>query len=157
MQGTSTKAALVSTNSITQGEQVAAIWKPMFENFGMKFDFAWRTFRWDSEANIKAHVHCVIIGFSCKKECHTDSQAAKAAISITSMQNEAKPHSELLTQFQKESKKDFPLGKSNPCGNKKIFLNESQFIEAKNINGYLLDTPNIFIEKTRNRFVMCHR
>lgn len=147
MQGTQIKAALVSTNSITQGEQVAAIWKPMFEHFGLHFDFAYRTFRWDSEANIKAHVHCVIIGFSCKKECHTDSQAAKAAISITSMQNEAKPHSELLTQFQKESKKDFPLGKSNPCGNKKIFLNESQFIEAKNINGYLLDAPDIFIEK----------
>ena len=127
MQGTQIKAALVSTNSITQGEQVAAIWKPMFEHFGMHFDFAYRTFRWDSEANIKAHVHCVIIGFSCKKECHTDS--------------------ELLTQFQKESKKDFPLGKSNPCGNKKIFLNESQFIEAKNINGYLLDAPDIFIEK----------
>ena len=147
MQGTQIKAALVSTNSITQGEQVAAIWKPMFEHFGMHFDFAYRTFRWDSEANIKAHVHCVIIGFSCKKARHTDSQAAKAAISITSMQNEAKPHSELLTQFQKESKKDFPLGKSNPCGNKKIFLNESQFIEAKNINGYLLDAPDIFIEK----------
>lgn len=127
MQGTQIKAALVSTNSITQGEQVAAIWKPMFEHFGMHFDFAYRTFRWDSEANIKAHVHCVIIGFSCKKECHTDS--------------------ELLTQFQKESKKDFPLGKSNPCDNKKIFLNESQFIEAKNINGYLLDAPDIFIEK----------
>ena len=149
MQGTQIKAALVSTNSITQGEQVAAIWKPMFEQFGLHFDFAYRTFRWDSEANIKAHVHCVIIGFSCKKECHTDSQAAKAAISITSMQNEAKPHSELLTQFQKESKKDFPLGKSNPCGNKKIFLNESQFIEAKNINGYLLDAPDIFIENSK--------
>ena len=149
MQGTQIKAALVSTNSITQGEQVAAIWKPMFEQFGMHFDFAYRTFRWDSEANIKAHVHCVIIGFSCKKECHTDSQAAKAAISITSMQNEAKPHSELLTQFQKESKKDFPLGKSNPCGNKKIFLNGSQFIEAKNINGYLLDAPDIFIENSK--------
>lgn len=149
MQGTQIKAALVSTNSITQGEQVAAIWKPMFEQFGMHFDFAYRTFRWDSEANIKAHVHCVIIGFSCKKECHTDSQAAKAAISITSMQNEAKPHSELLTQFQKESKKDLPLGKSNPCGNKKIFLNESQFIEAKNINGYLLDAPDIFIENSK--------
>ena len=149
MQGTQIKAALVSTNSITQGEQVAAIWKPMFEHFGLHFDFAYRTFRWDSEANIKAHVHCVIIGFSCKKECHTDSQAAKAAISITSMQNEAKPHSELLTQFQKESKKDFPLGKSNPCGNKKIFLNESQFIEAKNINGYLLDAPDIFIENSK--------
>ena len=59
-----TRAALVSTNSITQGEQVTAIWKPMFEKFGIHFDFAHRTFRWDSEASLKAHVHCVIIGFS---------------------------------------------------------------------------------------------
>ena len=64
MQGTSIKAALVSTNSITQGEQVAAIWKPLFEKFGIIINFAHRTFRWDSEASIKAHVHCVIIGFS---------------------------------------------------------------------------------------------
>ena len=60
------KAALVSTNSITQGEQVAAIWQPLFERFGLQIDFAYRTFRWDSEADIKAHVHCVIIGFSLK-------------------------------------------------------------------------------------------
>ncbi len=59
-------AALVSTNSITQGEQVAAIWQPLFERFGIQIDFAYRTFRWDSEADIKAHVHCVIIGFSLK-------------------------------------------------------------------------------------------
>ena len=59
-----TRSALVSTNSITQGEQVTAIWKPMFERFGIHFDFAHRTFRWDSEASLKAHVHCVIIGFS---------------------------------------------------------------------------------------------
>lgn len=58
------RAALVSTNSITQGEQVAAIWKPLFDRFGIHIDFAYRTFRWDSEADIKAHVHCVIIGFS---------------------------------------------------------------------------------------------
>ena len=57
-------AALVSTNSITQGEQVAAIWQPLFERFNIHIDFAYRTFRWDSEADIKAHVHCVIIGFS---------------------------------------------------------------------------------------------
>lgn len=43
---------------------MAAIWKPMFEKFGIHFDFAYRTFRWDSEATLKAHVHCVIIGFS---------------------------------------------------------------------------------------------
>ena len=65
MQQTNIRAALVSTNSITQGEQVAAIWKPLKEMFGIHIDFAHRTFRWDSEASEKAHVHCVIIGFSC--------------------------------------------------------------------------------------------
>ena len=64
MQGTQIRAALVSTNSITQGEQVAAIWKPLKEMFGTHIDFAYRTFRWDSEASLKAHVHCVIVGFS---------------------------------------------------------------------------------------------
>ncbi len=64
MHGTSIKTAFVSTNSITQGEQVAGVWKPLCERFGVHIDFAYRTFRWDSEANIKAHVHCVIIGFS---------------------------------------------------------------------------------------------
>ena len=55
--------ALVSTNSITQGEQVPILWKELFDQ-GVHIDFAHRTFRWDSEAKIKAHVHCVIIGFS---------------------------------------------------------------------------------------------
>ena len=64
MQHTNIRAALVSTNSITQGEQVAAIWKPLKEMFGIHIDFAHRTFRWDSEASLKAHVHCVIVGFS---------------------------------------------------------------------------------------------
>ena len=64
MQGTGIKAALVSTNSITQGEQVAFIWKPIKELFDIKINFAHRTFRWDSEASLKAHVHCVIVGFS---------------------------------------------------------------------------------------------
>lgn len=58
------RAALVSTNSITQGEQVAAIWEPLMNRYGVHIDFAWRTFIWDSEANQKAHVHCVIVGFS---------------------------------------------------------------------------------------------
>ena len=72
IQNTNIRCALVSTNSITQGEQVAAIWKPMFEKFGIHFDFAYRTFRWDSEASLKAHVHCVIIGFSaCESKTKT--------------------------------------------------------------------------------------
>ena len=100
MKGTNIRAALVSTNSITQGEQVAAIWKPLFNQFGIHFDFAYRTFRWDSEANIKAHVHCVIIGFSCS-----------------------------------EDKKQ-----------KVIYLNEAQSINAKNINGYLINASDIFVE-----------
>lgn len=58
------RTAFVSTNSITQGEQVSAIWKPLFEQFDIHIDFAHRTFRWDSEASLKAHVHCVIVGFS---------------------------------------------------------------------------------------------
>ena len=62
--GSSTRAALVSTNSIIQGEQVAAIWRNLVEQYRIRIDFAYRTFRWDSEASLKAHVHCVIIGFS---------------------------------------------------------------------------------------------
>ena len=58
-----TRAAFVSTNSICQGEQVASLWKPLF-NLGIHIDFAHRTFRWDSEASFKAHVHCVIVGLS---------------------------------------------------------------------------------------------
>ncbi len=64
MEGTSIRTALVSTNSITQGEQVAGIWKPLYDRFGIHIDFAYRTFIWDSEASLKAHVHCVIVGFS---------------------------------------------------------------------------------------------
>ena len=63
MKGTYIRTALVSTNSVSQGESVAILWKPLFED-GVHIDFAHRTFRWDSEASIKAHVHCVIIGFS---------------------------------------------------------------------------------------------
>ena len=98
-------AAFVSTNSITQGEQVATLWKPLFEQYGIHFDFAYRTFRWDSEADIKAHVHCVIIGFS--------------ASSI------------------------LPNSIRRP---KKIYLSDTQTIDTANINGYLLNAPNAFIE-----------
>ncbi len=64
MQNTAIRTAFVSTNSITQGEQVAGVWKPLYDRFGIHIDFAHRTFRWDSEASLKAHVHCVIVGFS---------------------------------------------------------------------------------------------
>ena len=64
MENTTIRTAFVSTNSITQGEQVAGVWKPLYDRFNIHIDFAHRTFRWDSEASIKAHVHCVIVGFS---------------------------------------------------------------------------------------------
>lgn len=57
------RAALVSTNSVTQGEQVANLWAPLV-GMGAEIDFAHRTFRWDSEASQKAHVHVVVVGFS---------------------------------------------------------------------------------------------
>ncbi|MCR4583083.1 MAG: methylase, partial [Prevotella sp.] len=63
IKNTKSRAALVSTNSICQGEQVANLWKPLMDD-GLHIDFAHRTFRWDSEASQKAHVHCVIVGFS---------------------------------------------------------------------------------------------
>ena len=64
MQDTTVRTAFVSTNSITQGEQVAAVWKPLYERFGIHIDFGWRTFIWNSESTDQAHVHCVIVGFS---------------------------------------------------------------------------------------------
>ena len=103
LKGTKIKAALVSTNSITQGGAVANLWKPLFEQYNIQIDFAWRTFRWDSEASIKAHVHCVIVGFSDR-------------------------------EYHKNSKKT-------------IFTSDTTSEAAKNINGYLLDAPSIFISK----------
>ncbi|MBD5397876.1 class I SAM-dependent DNA methyltransferase [bacterium] len=91
-------AALVSTNSITQGEQVAAFWKPLMES-GVHIDFAWRTFVWNSEASQKARVHCVIIGFS--------------------------------------------MGTSE---NKRKIYEGDSVREVANINGYLFDGENIFVE-----------
>ena len=98
MAGTAIRSALVSTNSVSQGESVANLWKPLFEG-GVHIDFAHRTFRWDSEAKIKAHVHCVIIGFSV---------ATNAAPKV------------LYTS------------------------DRSQIVH--NINGYLLDAENVFVE-----------
>lgn len=85
MYGTKIEAALVSTNSITQGEQVSSIWEPLYKRYELQINFAYRTFIWDSEASIKAHVHCVIVGFSCydkRKEKtiydnHTESKVSE--------------------------------------------------------------------------------
>lgn len=63
IQNTAISVAFVSTNSICQGQQAVLVWKPLFEK-GIIINFAHRTFIWDSEASIKAHVHCIIVGFS---------------------------------------------------------------------------------------------
>ena len=99
MQGTDIRTAFVSTNSITQGEQVAGVWKPLYERFGIHIDFAYRTFRWDSEASAKAHVHCVIVGFSIAPNNAT----------------------------------------------RRIFIDDRSHV-AENINAYLIEAPDIFIE-----------
>jgi len=65
--GTSINVAFVSTNSICQGEQVSIIWKPLIEKYNADIIFAYRTFIWTSQANEKASVFCVIIGFNTRK------------------------------------------------------------------------------------------
>ena len=63
IKGTRIIVGFVSTNSITQGEQVGVLWNALFEYYGIKILFGYRTFSWESEARGKAHVHVVIIGF----------------------------------------------------------------------------------------------
>lgn len=100
MNGTQAKAAFVSTNSICQGEQVTSVWKPLFEKYGIHIDFAHRTFRWDSEANIKAQVHCIIVGFSFESN-----------------------------------------------GTMKKLFESERYQLVENISPYLINSPNIFIER----------
>ena len=99
IQHTNIRCAFVSTNSISQGDQVAILWKPLVEQYGVHIDFAWRTFRWDSESMEKAAVHVVIVGFS-------------------------------VVLISKE----------------KIIFAENRLNKVKNINGYLIEADNIFIE-----------
>ena len=98
IQKTKIECAFVSTNSITQGETVARLW----EAISLKINFAYKSFIWDSEANVKAHVHCVIIGFA---------------------------------DFDK---------------NEKWIYSDSVKKKVENINGYLIDAPNLIIE-SRNK------
>jgi hypothetical protein len=102
MAGTSIRAAFVSTNSITQGEQVAAVWKPLFDMFGIHIDFGYRTFRWGNEAKGKAAVHCVIVGFSTAKR-----------------------------------------------DGERVIYDGSGWSVARNINPYLVDTADVFIENRK--------
>lgn len=64
IQGKQTKVAFVSTNSISQGEQVCLLWNELFNKYKIKIHFAHRTFKWGNEAKSNAAVHVVIIGFA---------------------------------------------------------------------------------------------
>lgn len=64
LQGKNTKVALVSTNSITQGEQVSTLWQELFNRYHVKIHFAHKTFKWSNEARKNAAVYCVIVGFA---------------------------------------------------------------------------------------------
>lgn len=64
IQNTKIKVAFVSTNSISQGEQVGILWKELFSNYGIKIHFAHQTFNWSNEAKSNAAVHVVIVGFA---------------------------------------------------------------------------------------------
>ena len=63
IQGTTIRVAFVSTNSITQGEQISPLWGELMGKYGVKIQFAHRTFRWNNEARGNAAVYCVIVGF----------------------------------------------------------------------------------------------
>ena len=102
IKGMKVRCALVSTNSISQGDAVAILWKLLFEA-GIHIDFAHRTFVWESEATDKAKVHCVIIGFS-----------------------------------------------EAPNQKPKIIYTDGQPTQVKNINAYLIDADNVFVE-ARNK------
>ena len=103
IRGTNIHCAFVSTNSITQGEQVAVLWKPLFSEHDIHIDFCWRTFKWQSESKQQAAVHCVIIGFS-------QAQTSKR---------------------------------------KRIYNVSEEPIDADNINPYLYETENVFIESRK--------
>jgi len=64
VQSTNIQVAFVSTNSITQGEQVGLLWNVLINNFNIKINFAHQTFKWNNEAKGVAAVHCIIIGFA---------------------------------------------------------------------------------------------
>ena len=64
IQGTKIEVSFVSTNSICQGAQVPILWNVLFSDFGLHINFAVQTFKWGSESNDQAAVHCVIVGFS---------------------------------------------------------------------------------------------
>ncbi len=85
LQEKNTKAAFIATNSITQGEQVAYVFKPLIERWHIKIDFACQSFVWKSESKDMSHVHVVIIGFSIDPPEKRKLFTAKGAESVSNI------------------------------------------------------------------------
>ena len=138
IQGTATRCAFVSTNSITQGEQVAPLWKSL----NAEIDFAYRTFKWHNEAKGVAAVHCVIIGFHAKDEKQTDLLTPNGVREmgvprIVANMDGAKS----VPPVSGVSREQIRLLKT-----KTIFDSDGTVIPAKYINGYLIDAPDVIVE-----------
>ena len=141
IQGTTINVAFVSTNSITQGESVAVLWKPLFENH-IHIDFAYRTFVWTSEAKDKAAVHCVIIGFSCcqsqRKKYLFDHGQCKEAIHINGYLLDA-PN--VFIQSRGNGECDFEETKTHKKFDAKFLLSTEQGREIGSRNGNIVKFP----------------
>ena len=124
IQGTATRCAFVSTNSITQGEQVAILWPRL----NVEIDFAYRTFKWHNEAKGVAAVHCVIIGFHAKEIAGTSKTSKPSGTDSNQMLHQ----SHLPRQ-------------SHEC-HKTIFDSDGTPHPAAHINGYLMDAPDAYID-----------
>ena len=126
MKDSGIKAALVSTNSIVQGEQANLLWDILLP-LNIEIIFCHRTFVWDSEVSEKAHVHCVIIGFQ-EKEAST---ARRKFIYTENKPEEAKNINQFLLDapFTIIKRRALPLSKNVP---------QMIFGSMANDGGYLL-------------------
>jgi hypothetical protein len=115
------RIGFVSTNSITQGEQVPVLWSILFQRFHLKIHFAHRTFSWTSEAKGKAHVHVVIIGlgaFDVQRKVITDYDAdsqTPVVSEVTNITPYLTPGSDSYVTKQRKPLSDVPEMR---CGNK---------------------------------------
>ena len=147
-----TRTAFVSTNSITQGEQVPILWSWMLAQ-GMMIQFAHRTFQWQSAAKGKAAVHCVVIGFG------NDNNVSKSLFSYDDIKGlpilkVAKNINPYLVDAENIllGKKSQPISKVSPMryGSKPVdgghlILTEQERIELISINSMASDWIRPFI------------
>lgn len=134
IQGTQIKCAFVSTSSITQGEQVSILWQQLLDNYNINIFFGHRTFAWGSDARGKAHVHCVIIGFSSQKTNrlrlfdYTDINGEPVEITPSNISPYLVDYSPLLVQSRRTPLKDVPqiIYGSKPVDDGNLILSEDE-------------------------------